>query len=336
MSRTESLEGVSSSSAPRFNAAQAAAAGKWGAQLAGYALVTIAVTFMLLRPKRLGPGRRGSLFFGSGVLVVLMKTLLSTSDGSDAAPAPRKPAASVVAAVTSAPARAKSAETPQADSSSGITRTHKAVNGATVTTAPRPAAAATTPKKPVAPSTTEPATAKSAALAATPTTVAGPKSASTLGPRYVDRSAGYSVQFPAGWRYQPSAESGVWMLDATDGQSAIISVGFSKLPANLTADQIPPERVTRGLQKRVGTTVLATGYTTLGGRRAIWHKYTGPITRPDAPVRMTAVHYLLPLQDGRALELRLAATPEKFNELGPRMKQSLDTFKLLTKVAEAR
>jgi len=51
---------------------------------------------------------------------------------------------------------------------------------------------------------------------------------------------------------------------------------------------------------------------------------------------MTAVHYLLPLQDGRALELRLAATPEKFNELGPRMKQSLDTLKLLTKVAEAR
>src|SRR4051812_11721805 len=167
MSRTESLEEVSSSSAPRFNAAQAAAAGKWGAQLAGYALVTIAVTFMLLRPKRLGPGRRGSLFFGSGVLVVLMKTLLATSDGSDAAPAPRKPAAPVVAAATPAPARPKPAETPQADPSSGIPRTHKAVNGATVTTAPRPAAAAaTTPKKPAAPSTTEPATVKPAALAA--------------------------------------------------------------------------------------------------------------------------------------------------------------------------
>jgi hypothetical protein len=94
--------------------------------------------------------------------------------------------------------------------------------------------------------------------------------------------------------------------------------------------------VTRGLQKRAGTVVLASGYTTVGGRRALWHKYTGPITRPDAPVRMTAVHYLLPLQDGRALELRLAATPEKFNELGPRMKQSLDTFKLLARVAEAR
>ena len=67
------------------------------------------------------------------------------------------------------------------------------------------------------------------------------------------------------------------------------------------------------------------------GRRGV-----GPITRPDAPVRMSAVHYLLPLQDGRALVLRLAATPEKFNELGPRMKQSLDTFKLLTRVAEAR
>jgi hypothetical protein len=335
MSRTESPEEVSGSSAPRFNAAQAAAVGKWGAQLAGYALVTIAVTFMLLRPKRSGPGRRGSLFFGSGVLVVLMKTLLSTSAGSDAAPAPPKPAAAAVASAMPAPAATKPAEAPKADPA-GISRVRKPVNSAQASTTPHPAVATTTPKKPLVAATTELPKAKPTASTAPAASTVSSKAASTLGPRYVDKSAGYSVQFPAGWKYQPSAEPGVWLVDASDGQSAMISVGFSKLPANLTADQIPPERVTRGLQKRVGTTVLATGYTTLGGRRALWHKYTGPITRPDAPVRMTAVHYLLPLQDGRALELRLAATPEKFNELGPRMKQSLDTLKLLTKVAEAR
>jgi len=336
MSRTESPEEVSGSSAPRFNAAQAAAVGKWGAQLAGYALVTIAVTFMLLRPKHSGPGRRGSLFFGSGVLVVVMKTLLSTSAGSDAVPPPPKPPVPALAAATPAHAAPKSAEAPRAEPSP-ITRVRKPANSATVSTAPRPAvAAATTPKKPAAPATTEAAKVKPTAAAATPTNASGPKPASTLGPRYVDKSAGYSVQFPAGWACKPAAESGAWVLDATDGKSAIISVGISKFPASLTADQVPLERVTRGLQKRADTVVLASGYTTVGGRRALWHKYTGPITRPDAPVRMTAVHYLLPLQDGRALELRLAATPEKFNELGPRMKQSLDTLKLLTKVAEAR
>jgi hypothetical protein len=50
---------------------------------------------------------------------------------------------------------------------------------------------------------------------------------------------------------------------------------------------------------------------------------------------MTAVHYLLPLQDGRALEVRVAATPEKFNEVAPRMKMALDSLKLLTPVADA-
>jgi hypothetical protein len=51
---------------------------------------------------------------------------------------------------------------------------------------------------------------------------------------------------------------------------------------------------------------------------------------------MTVVHYLLPLQDGRALEVRVAAVPEKFNATAARMKQSLDTLKLLTPVAQAR
>ena len=51
---------------------------------------------------------------------------------------------------------------------------------------------------------------------------------------------------------------------------------------------------------------------------------------------MTVVHYLLPLQNGRAMEVRLAALPEKFRELGPRMKQSVDTLRLLTPQAMAK
>ena len=95
-----------------------------------------------------------------------------------------------------------------------------------------------------------------------------------------------------------------------------------------------PEKVARGYQKRTGTVVHATGYTTIGGRRALWHKYTGPVSRPGATAKMTVVHYLLPLRDGRALELRVAAAPEKFNEAAPRMKQSIDSFKLLAAPAD--
>ena len=112
-------------------------------------------------------------------------------------------------------------------------------------------------------------------------------------------------------------------------------MGFSSFPAKTTVDEVVPEKVTRGLQKRPGTVVHSSGYATIAGRRCLWHKYTGPISRPDGNARMTVVHYLLPLQDGRALEVRVAAVPEKFNAAAPRMKLSLDTFKLLTPVASA-
>jgi hypothetical protein len=130
------------------------------------------------------------------------------------------------------------------------------------------------------------------------------------------------------------SDNACWVLDATDGHAAVISVGFSKCPPTLSVDQIAPEKRTRSLQGRSGTVVQATGYATIAGRRCLWHKYTGPISRPDGNPRMTAVHYLLPLQDGRALEVRLAATPEKFNEMAPGMKQSLESFKLVTPVAD--
>ena len=71
------------------------------------------------------------------------------------------------------------------------------------------------------------------------------------------------------------------------------------------------------------------GYGLIDGRKCLWHKYTGNVTFSKTSVRMTAVHYLLPLGDGRALELRLASTPEQFAKLAPVMKESVESFKIL-------
>ena len=321
MSRTESPEEVSPSSS-RVNAETAAKVGRWAAQLAAYGLATVAVTFVLLRPTR--SGKRGSLFLGSGILVVLIKTFLSTPNASDATPAPATPglASTITRRIEPAPPAAAPRK--------------PVANQAVVSFTPRPVVVA-------APRSQKPAATVAAAEVSKPkvnaTAPAAPapaaKPASLLGPRYVDKDSGYSVQFPSGWNFKTPTDGGTWVFEASDGNAAVISVGFSRLAANVTIDQVSPERVSRALQKRQGTTVQAWGYTTIGGRRCLWHRYTGPVARAEGIARMTAVHYLMPLQDGRALEIRLAAAPEKFNELGPRMKQSVDTFRLLTKVADA-
>jgi hypothetical protein len=175
------------------------------------------------------------------------------------------------------------------------------------------------------------------AAAAAPAKAATPaRPGSPLGPRYADKTSGYSVQFPAGWTYKTFDDGQCWVVDATDGQFAVMSVGFSQFPSHVTVDQIVVAKVTKGLQGRAGTVVHGSGYAMVGGRRSLWHKYTGPIQRTEGSPLMTAVHYLLPLQDGRALEVRVAATPDKFNEMAPRMKQSLDSFKLLAAGADPR
>jgi hypothetical protein len=45
---------------------------------------------------------------------------------------------------------------------------------------------------------------------------------------------------------------------------------------------------------------------------------------------MTRVNYILPLGDGRVLELRVAAAPEVFDRLVPVMRKSVETFALQT------
>jgi len=328
MLRTESPEEVTGSAGSVSRSERvsdsAVAVGKWGAKLAAYAVATVAITFFLLRPKRAGPNTRGSLFLGSGVIVVLIKTLLSVSDGASAT-APPASATPVLAAAKPAPAPA-----PPATQTQAAPRLHPA-NVATVT-APRSGQAEPRAARPT------PATALTSSSAAVPANKPAPSGvtrvASSLGQRYTDKTNRYSVQFPAGWGYKLFKDGGCFLIDASDGQGGSISVGFSKFPATMSVDEIVPAKVTRALQQRAGTVVQGSGYATLNGRRCLWHKYTGPIAHPDGSSRMTVVHYLLPLQDGRALELRVAATPEKFNELAPRMKQSVDSLKLLPAAAD--
>ena len=337
MSRTGSPDEVTYSAPRTTGGVPAAAIGKWAGQLAGYAVATIAITFVLLRPRRSRAGKRGSLFLGSGVLVVLVKTVLSVGDSDGGAAHATTPALS---AATPRPAAAVAPAgrpvTPAAPAA--VTNMKKRPAAATsVEPHPKPFAAAPSateqvrskespkPKPPAAP-------APARAPAAAP--VAAARAASPLGPRYADKATGFSVQFPVGWNHKPATDAG-WLLDATDGKTAFISIGFSKFPAHLTLDQVPAERVTKGLQKRSGTVVHSCGYTTVAGRRCMWHKFTGPVPRGGATAKVTAVHYFMPLQDGRALELRLASSPEKFKELAPRMKQSVDSFRLLTKIADA-
>ena len=155
-----------------------------------------------------------------------------------------------------------------------------------------------------------------------------------LGPKYLDPMNGYSIQFPAGWRYRSSDDGGNWILDATDGSGGIISLGFSAFPPDITAERVNRDLITQALKGQRGTVVHGEGFATLAGRECVWHRYTGRVPRRDGSPRMTVVHYLLPLQDGRAMEVRAAAVPEKFRELAPRMKQSIESLSLV--MAQAR
>ena len=342
MSRTESPEGAAGSangggyvSGPGA-AVDSAALVRWAGRLASYAVATLAVTFVLLRPSRRGPAKRGSLFFGSGLLAVLFKTIFLAGDGAETAPA--RPVPAVAAA---APAARPPGAAPATTKARRPERRKTGVSRVSTGSAPRPVATkvpdavaeAPAQPKPAAP---VPVAKTAAALPPAPQPAPG-KPAAQLGPRYADKAGGFSLQFPAGWTHKSYTDGGRWVVDASDvSSSALISVGFSAFPAEKTIDQVPAEKLTKALQKRTGGVVHASGYATIAGRRCMWHKYTAPTGRPGDATPMTMVHYHLPLHNGRALELRVAAAPDKFNEMAPRMKQAVDTLKLLTPVADAR
>jgi len=44
--------------------------------------------------------------------------------------------------------------------------------------------------------------------------------------------------------------------------------------------------------------------------------------------KMTRVNYILPLPDGRVVEIRIAAAPDQFDRIFPTMKRAVQTFQL--------
>lgn len=150
-----------------------------------------------------------------------------------------------------------------------------------------------------------------------------------LGALYIDETNGFSMRFPAGWVIR-TFEGEPWVIDVGDARVGLISVGFAPFPEAFTTDNLPPDWIANNIKKRHDTTLHGQGYAMIGGRKALWSKSTGPLPMTHAAPRMTRVNYVLPIGDGRVLELRVAASPAQFNRLVPVMKKAIATFKLHT------
>ena len=216
-----------------------------------------------------------------------------------AKPSPKQPAAKAAGAAAATPAEAAPTST---------------VAKTTAASAAAPGAAA---KKPSAPTTAPVAAARA--------------KADPLGALYIDETNGFSIRFPAGWVMR-TFDGEPWVIDVGDGRVGLISVGFAPFPEALTTENIPPDWVAKKIRKRHDTTLHGQGYAMIGGRKALWSKSTGPLPMTHAAPRMTRVNYVLPIGDGRVLELRVAAAPEQFDRLVPVMRKSVGTFKLHTPV----
>ena len=165
--------------------------------------------------------------------------------------------------------------------------------------------------------------------------------AGTLGPDHVDKGAGYAVRFPAGWTKRGLSGKGNWLAEATDGKSSSMAVGLGPDGGHGAADQQNLDALTKSFQANPNTTVEASGFGTIAGRKCMWHKLSVPSPAgtdgaDTAAGRTTAVIYFAPLGDGRALKVRVVARPEKFAETAPTMKHSIDTLRLLDRQATAQ
>jgi hypothetical protein len=165
--------------------------------------------------------------------------------------------------------------------------------------------------------------------------VPAPMTDSLLGPIFVDETNGFSMRFPAGWALRHFAGE-PWVLDCGDGKLGLVSIGFSPFPADFTADNIPPEWVARRIKKRNDTTLHSQGYALIAGKKALWSKSTGPLPMTNGSPKMTRVNYIMPLGDGRVMELRIAATPELFDQLMPTMRAAVESFRLIPRTSPAK
>ena len=212
----------------------------------------------------------------------------------------------------------------ETNSAPGVTAQAPAKSGSAKADAEKsPVAAAA--KKPTA----APARPRSAPIASANRKPAATRPADPLGALYIDEANGFSIRFPAGWLIR-TFEGDPWVIDVGDGRVGLISVGFAPFPDGFTAESIPPDWIAKKIKRKGDTTLHAQGYAMIGGRKALWSKSTGPLPMTHARPRMTRVSYILPLGDGRVLELRVAAAPEQFARLVPVMKKSVETFTLQT------
>ena len=155
-----------------------------------------------------------------------------------------------------------------------------------------------------------------------------PAAPDPLGGTFIDEHHGFSLRLPVGWSVRSFAGE-PWVLDCGDGRTALISIGFSPFPAEFTADNIPPEWVARRITKRPDTVLHAQGTAVIQGKKALWSKSTGPLPMSHSQPHMTRQTYIVPLNDGRVMEIRLAAAPEQFERLAIIMKKSVASLRLL-------
>lgn len=322
-------------------------AGKLAARLSAYGVATVGITMLLLRPRRAGARAKVNVFMGAGLVVALVKALVtvgpSAGSGGETKAAIAAPEAPAVAAVAPRPrsaAKSQAAGGGKLKPARRATALRKATgqSPSTVKRAPHPANAKKRPAPAVAGSI--PPNRKPVSTIAAPARVAAPAAPlAALGPDYVDRRTGYAMRFPAGWvaqRVKGSAgASGTWLVSANDGKSASITLGLAPRGARTVIDQQNLDALTRSLRAR-RETVQSSGFGTVAGRRCIWHKLAvrspAGVVVADGAARpaCTGVEYFVPLPDGRALMLRVVARQETFAATAPRLKQSLDSLRLLT------
>lgn len=206
------------------------------------------------------------------------------------------------------------------------------------TSAPAPSAtAATPPDQTQTTPSTQPAvisiwpssSVSGAAPGASGTKATRTQSASDLSDRYTDTANGYSIQFPAGWNNKTFASGDPWNAEVSDERTGMISIGFSPFPSSAGVDQLKADRLAARLQSQAHAVLRGHANAVVDGHKGLWFRYTAPVESALGRQTMECVHYYVPLHDGRMLELRLAAPPEKFAAVAPLLHKSLATLKLL-------
>jgi hypothetical protein len=164
--------------------------------------------------------------------------------------------------------------------------------------------------------------------------------ADPLGAAYVDELYGYAMRFPSEWPVRTFAGD-PWVLDCGDAKTALISVGFlsraaTPAAAAPAADDVTPDWLARRTTSQPGAVLHAQGTATIQGRKALWSRATGPLALRAGPAtathpRMMQQTYVIPLTDGRVMEVRIAATPEQYERFAGVMKRSVATLRLTSR-----